>query len=109
LLNDEGEVIETTQTNGRGAYRLKVFAETSDYQVRVTPPPGREATTSGTRDNLISRGGASLSGVNFGLRAVTSRLADTLRGATPSPVDQAAAVDGALASLDPSTAAELAQ
>ncbi len=60
LLNDEGEVVETTETDRRGNYRFDSFAETGDYQIRL-------AETGETLDVLISNGSTRLSGLDFEL------------------------------------------
>jgi hypothetical protein len=60
LLNDEGEVIATTETDRRGNYRFDSFAETGDYQIRL-------AETGETLDVLISNGSTRLSGMDFEL------------------------------------------
>lgn len=108
LLNDEGQVVATTKTDSRGRYRFTSFAETGDYQVRLTIPGGMQATTEGVKDVLISRGGVARGGVDFGLRRQSSRLAATARDATLAS-HRSASIDEALATLDPSTAAQLAQ
>jgi hypothetical protein len=58
LLNDAGEVVDTTQTDRRGSYRFRSFAETGDYQIRL-------ADTGQTLDILISSGSTRLRGLDF--------------------------------------------
>ena len=67
LLNDEGDVIATTQTDIRGRYVFTEFEETGDYQIRILLPTG--ATTSGptTVDVLVSSGDDSLGNLDFAL------------------------------------------
>ncbi|MEZ6062987.1 MAG: peroxidase family protein [Planctomycetaceae bacterium] len=67
LLNDEGTVIASTTTGSTGMYRFDDFDETGEYQLRIVPPSGSMLTTSEVIDILISRGGLSLSGLDFGL------------------------------------------
>lgn len=58
LLDDEGEVIDTTVTDRRGNYRFRSFAETGDYQIRL-------AATGETLDVLISNGSTRLRDMDF--------------------------------------------
>ncbi|QDV45053.1 peroxidase [Stieleria neptunia] len=60
LLNDSGEVIDTTVTNNRGYYRFRSFEETGDYQVRL-------ADSGEVVDVLISNGSTRLKGIDFEL------------------------------------------
>ncbi len=76
LLNDEGEVIATTVTGRDGRYRFTQFRETGDYQVRLVLPERLIATSETTKDVLISRGGLSVSGYNFGLRLRNTAAVD---------------------------------
>jgi peroxidase len=98
LLNDEGDVIATTVTNGRGRYQFSAFSETGDYQIRIVVPNRMRATTATTRDVLISRGDQTIAGVDFGLQIAGRRNA-------PKPRDrQLAAVDAVFAAdqtMDP--------
>ncbi len=66
LLNDEGAIVATTVTGRDGRYHFTSFSETGDYQVRIVLP-SRLTTNVTTRDVLISRGGLTISGINFGL------------------------------------------
>lgn len=75
LLNDEGDVIDTTVTNSRGRYQFTSFTETGDYQVRIVVPNRLCATSSTTRDVLISRGDQTIAGLDFGLRMVEPQAA----------------------------------
>jgi hypothetical protein len=67
LLDDEGAVIATAVTDREGRYRFTQFSETGDFQVRVVAPAGY-SVESNTLDLLITRGGMTLSGLNFALR-----------------------------------------
>jgi hypothetical protein len=67
LLDDEGAVIATAVTDREGRFRFTQFSETGDFQVRVVAPAGY-STESNTLDLLITRGGMTLSGLNFALR-----------------------------------------
>jgi len=58
LLNDAGEVIDTTVTDGNGNYRFRSFAETGDYETRL-------ANSSETLSLLISTGNTRIGGLNF--------------------------------------------
>uniref|UniRef100_UPI003562EE56 peroxidase family protein n=1 Tax=Stieleria sp. TaxID=2795976 RepID=UPI003562EE56 len=60
LLNDSGEVIDTTVTDSRGNYRFRSFSETGDYQVRL-------ADSGEVVDVLISNGSTRLKGIDFEL------------------------------------------
>jgi hypothetical protein len=102
LLDDEREVITTTTTDRNGRYRFDAFVETGDYQVRVVLPSGM-TTAQRTRDVLISRGGVTVSGINFGLRTVSSiagRTAVSQLSAQTSPAERLAAVDTAFEADD---------
>lgn len=58
LLDDEGNVLDSTVTDHRGYYRFRSFAETGDYQVRL-------ADSGETLDLLISNGSTRLRGLDF--------------------------------------------
>jgi hypothetical protein len=58
LLDDDGNVIDTTTTDRRGEYRFQSFAETGDYAIRL-------AETGETLEILISNGNTRLSGLDF--------------------------------------------
>ncbi|MCO8123065.1 dockerin type I domain-containing protein [Stieleria sp. TO1_6] len=58
LLNDEGEVIDSTVTDSRGNYRFRSFPETGDYQIRV-------AQTGETLSVLISDGDTRIREMDF--------------------------------------------
>jgi peroxidase len=94
LLDDEGAVIATTRTNGRGAYRFENFHETGDYKVQIVVPQRMQATTAAERDVLVSHGGETVGGVNFGLRSTRSstpsrpRDGRDLRALEPTTVDR---------------------
>jgi hypothetical protein len=90
LLNDEGTVVATTRTGRDGRYRFTSFSETGDYTVRVVPP-ARLTTTSTDRPVLVSRGGLTISGVNFALRAFgRTNLAAGMTDATTTAATDAA-------------------
>ncbi|QDS99636.1 peroxidase family protein [Adhaeretor mobilis] len=65
LLNDEGEVVDTTTTDSSGFYAFDTFRETGDYQVSVLRSTA-DGTVAETADVLISVGGQVVSDVNFG-------------------------------------------
>ena len=73
LLDNAGEVIDTTTTNRDGRYRFGSMTETGDYQVRVVSSDEQTATTATTVDVLISSGDSSIRGVNFGIEADDGR------------------------------------
>lgn len=77
LLDDEGEVIDTTTTDARGRYRFEEFAETGDYQVRIQRPTA-DGLMAEVRDVLISRGDLDLV-VNFGGDRDSNRQRDDRR------------------------------
>ncbi len=70
LLNEAGEVIDTTTTNHHGHYRFTSVTETGDYQVRVVLTDGASETSPTTVDVLVSSGDQALRGVNFGIEGV---------------------------------------
>lgn len=94
LLDDEGSVIASTMTDRNGRYGFDQFGETGDYQVRIVTPANMTATKP-TRDVLISRGGVTVNGINFALRAVTrATVIPTVRTQTPTTqTDRTTAVD----------------
>ncbi len=65
LLNDEGDVVDTTVTDRRGNYSFRSFAETGDYQIRIAANQSVDATGDNPVDILISSGEARLRGVNL--------------------------------------------
>ena len=67
LLNDEGVVIATTETNQNGRYRFSDLTETGDYQVRIAASADVELTSADTLDALVSRGNERVRGLNFGI------------------------------------------
>jgi hypothetical protein len=97
LLNDEGTIMDTAVTGRDGRYRFKSFDETGDYQVHVVLPT-RFTSAVTTRDVLVSRGGVTISGINFALTAVGRALSAVVadNSATPSM----AATDAAFTSID---------
>jgi peroxidase len=97
LLNDEGTIIDTAVTGRDGRYRFRSFDETGDYQVRVVAPT-RFTTAQSIRDVLISRGGVTVSGVNFGLLAAGRTLSAVV---ADSPATSSTdATDAAFTSVD---------
>ena len=70
LLNDAGEVIDSTVTDRSGSYRFGSFAETGDYQIRVAESNSVVAVSSQTLDVLISNGSTRLRGLNFTVSTV---------------------------------------
>jgi hypothetical protein len=67
LLNDEGDVLATTQTDRNGNYHFNDFRETGDYQVRVASSTVVQLTSDEILDALISRGNERVRGLNFGV------------------------------------------
>lgn len=70
LLNDVGEVIERTQTDRMGRYRLTEIPETGDFQVRVVVPSGMESTSLALLDVHVISGEVSLNNRDFGVRSI---------------------------------------
>ncbi|MDV6034162.1 MAG: peroxidase [Phycisphaera sp. RhM] len=60
LLDDSGDVIDTTVTDSRGNYRFRTFSETGDYHVRL-------ADSGEVVDVLIPNGSTRLKGIDFEL------------------------------------------
>ncbi|WP_417738847.1 peroxidase family protein [Rosistilla oblonga] len=58
LLDDEGNVIDSTTTDRKGSYRFSNFVHTGEYQIRV-------AETGETLDLLVSNGATRLRGLDF--------------------------------------------
>ncbi|MCA9135513.1 MAG: hypothetical protein KDB00_02110 [Planctomycetales bacterium] len=58
LLNDDGDVIDSTVTDRNGRYKFRSFPETGDYQIRL-------ADTGETLDILVSNGGIRLRDLDF--------------------------------------------
>ena len=91
LLNGDGAVIATTQTDRLGRYRFTDFAETGDYQVRLIVPSGWVSTTPTQQSFLISTGDQTVRGIDFGIRragaqataTATSSSAATSRSVLP--------------------------
>ncbi|MFK8111217.1 MAG: peroxidase family protein [Rubripirellula sp.] len=65
LLDDAGDVIDTTSTDWRGNYRFRSFAETGLYQVRLTG-------SMETLDVLIANGSERIRGLDFEVAEVSS-------------------------------------
>jgi hypothetical protein len=89
LLNDEGAVLASTRTGRDGRYRFASFPETGNYTVRVVPTL-RLTTASTDRAVLISRGGLTVSNVNFGLQPQgRTNLASSTTQPTAAAMDAA--------------------
>jgi hypothetical protein len=99
LLDDEGTVMDTAVTARDGRYRFSSFNETGDYQVQVVLP-SRFTTARTTRDVLISRGGLTINGVNFGLTFAGRTLSAVAADTTSTT---ATATDAALTTMDSSS------
>jgi hypothetical protein len=84
LLDDEGGVIDTTTTDSGGRYRFTSFGETGNYQVQIVLPMGKTPTTDSVYSFLISRGGVSIGGLDFGIRGALKPP----RNGTPLPGDK---------------------
>ncbi len=97
LLNDEGTIMDTAVTGRDGRYRFTSFNETGDYQVNVVLP-SRLTSTQTVRDVLISRGGVTISGVNFGLLFAGRNLSAVV--ADDSAATTAVATDAAFTSIN---------
>jgi hypothetical protein len=70
LEDASGNVLATTVTDAKGHYsfdQLTGVGGTGDYAVRVAAPPGSAQASANPPAILISRGGESVSGVNFRL------------------------------------------
>ncbi len=65
LLNDAGEVIDTTTTDRSGNYRFSSFAETGDYQIRLVGSDEYQPISTDVLDILVSNGKTRLRGLNF--------------------------------------------
>jgi peroxidase len=68
LKDDDGNVIATTVTNGRGYYSFNQqtgLSETGNYTVSLVVPAGFTQTRGTSSSILISRGDLNVSGVNF--------------------------------------------
>ena len=67
LLNDAGEVIDTTVTDARGQYRFGSVAETGDYAIRVTARTGTRLVSAEKIDITASRGDLRIHNLDFRL------------------------------------------
>ncbi len=65
LLDDEGNLVESTVTDQRGNYQFDSFDETGDYQVRIVATDSVEPVGDDTLDLLVSSGDVQLRGLNF--------------------------------------------
>ncbi len=97
LINDEGTVVDTTFTGRDGGYRFTSFNETGNYQVRIVAPFRLRAALT-TRNVQISRGGVTLSGINFGLFASGGSF--TPHASDTSTSQSTTATDAALTSMN---------
>lgn len=70
LLNDTGEVINTTVTDSRGQYRFGSVAETGDYRIRVIAKEGTKVVSADTLSVNVSRGDVRLHKLDFRLATV---------------------------------------
>jgi hypothetical protein len=91
--------MDTAVTGRDGRYHFSSFNETGDYQVRVVLP-SRFTTAQTTRDVLISRGGLTISGINFGLAVAGRTLSAVAADTTPTSTS---ATDAALTTMDSSS------
>jgi len=102
LLDDQGDVVATTQTDRNGNYRFNDFRETGDYQVRVASSTEVQLTSDELLDALISRGNERVRGLNFGVSLLDQLAADN---ASSNDRDrrtrQTASVDALFGSEDP--------
>ena len=64
LIDDQGETIDTTVTNGRGQYTFSSFDETGDYRIRIVLEPNLQ-TRLDSLDIRISKGATRLRELNF--------------------------------------------
>jgi hypothetical protein len=97
LIDDEGTIMDTAVTGRDGRYRFRSFDETGDYQVHIVLPT-RLTTARTTRDVLVSKGGVTISGINFALTAVNRALSAAL--ADGSATTSTTATDAAFTSID---------
>jgi hypothetical protein len=96
LLSHEGTIMGTAVTGRDGRYRFRSFDETGNYQVRVMLPT-RFTSALTTRDVAITKGGVTVSGINFGLTAVSKALQSVVANNSTSST---AATDAAFTSID---------
>jgi len=99
LLDDEGEVVATTVTNGRGRYLFSTFHETGDYRVRIVVPNRYRAATRTERAVLVSRGDQAIADVDFGLRPLSRNTAAAATDAQLAAIDSALTARSVLDSL----------
>ena len=65
LLDDAGDVIDSTTTDRSGNYRFSSFAETGDYQIRLVGSDQHQPISAATLDILVNNGKTRLRGLNF--------------------------------------------
>ncbi len=65
LLDDEGNVVDTTVTDRSGNYKFDSFDHSGAYQIRIAASNGLESVGLNTVETLISDGDVNLSGINF--------------------------------------------
>jgi hypothetical protein len=85
LLDDEGQVVATTETNRDGRYRFRDFHETGAYQVQLAGSLEAEPTSSAIVDVQISRGNERLGHVDFGLNLLDQIAEDTAQSRERTP------------------------
>ncbi len=65
LIDDQGEVIATTQTDSSGNYRFTSFKETGNYRVQIINDSSLSLKTPDSLDVLVSTGDTSIGGLDF--------------------------------------------
>jgi hypothetical protein len=65
LMDSEGNVVKTTQTDARGNYVFDTISESGAYQVRIATSDNVNVSGSDTWDVAISNGDEDLSGIDF--------------------------------------------
>lgn len=73
LLDDEGAVVDVTETDAEGRYEFTTFRETGDYQIVVFSPVGQPVEPANV---LISRGEVDLRNIDFRLNVEDSTEGD---------------------------------
>jgi hypothetical protein len=68
LINPDGDVVATATTDSSGRYRFTQCRETGDYQIRVVVSDQLQVMPANPQPVLISRGDASIGGMDFGIR-----------------------------------------
>ncbi|WP_145076224.1 peroxidase family protein [Aureliella helgolandensis] len=70
LLDDSGEVVDSTTSDSRGNYRFNSFAHTGDYQIRLVGSDEYQPLSSDLVDLLVSNGKTRLRGLDFTVASV---------------------------------------